>query len=76
MPLLALTANASDDDRAACLEAGMDELLVKPLDREKVEAIAAAVKRGDLSACGLNGRPPNCHKSVGRSWCRDLREQR
>jgi len=45
VPILALTANASEDDRTACLEAGMDDLLVKPLDREKlIEAIAAASK--------------------------------
>ncbi len=40
-PMLALTANASEDDRVACLGAGMDALLVKPLARERlIEAIA------------------------------------
>ena len=41
--MLALTANAQSEDRAACLAAGMDGLLVKPLDRERLrEALAAA----------------------------------
>ena len=40
-PMLALTANASEDDRNACLAAGMDGLLIKPLARERlIEAIA------------------------------------
>jgi len=44
--LLALTANAQADDRAACLAAGMDGLLVKPLDRERLlEALEAAAGR-------------------------------
>jgi signal transduction histidine kinase/CheY-like chemotaxis protein len=41
--MLALTANAQTEDHDACLAAGMDGLLVKPLDRERLrEALAAA----------------------------------
>jgi CheY-like chemotaxis protein len=45
--MLALTANAQSEDRDACLAAGMDGLLVKPLDRERLreafEAVAARI---------------------------------
>jgi signal transduction histidine kinase/CheY-like chemotaxis protein len=42
----ALTANAQSEDRDACLAAGMDGLLVKPLDRERLrEALAAVAAR-------------------------------
>ncbi|MGH6666049.1 MAG: ATP-binding protein [Pseudolabrys sp.] len=41
--ILALTANAQSEDGDACLAAGMDGLLMKPLDRERLcEALAAA----------------------------------
>ena len=44
--MLALTANAQSEDRDACLAAGMDGLLVKPLDRERLrEALAAVAAR-------------------------------
>ena len=43
-PIIALTANAFDEDRNACVEAGMDGFLPKPLDRERLEATLATVK--------------------------------
>ncbi|MCC6949337.1 MAG: response regulator [Bradyrhizobiaceae bacterium] len=48
IPIIALTANAFAEDRAAAREAGMDGFVVKPMDRERLEeAIETAyVARG------------------------------
>ena len=49
-PIIGLTAGAFEEDRDACLEAGMDGFLVKPLDRERLADALAIVMAKRLAA--------------------------
>ena len=42
LPVIAMTANAYEQDKRRCLEAGMDDILIKPFDQN------------DIFACILN----------------------
>jgi signal transduction histidine kinase/CheY-like chemotaxis protein len=42
LPIIALTANASNRDRQECLDAGMDEYCSKPVDAEKLLSLLAS----------------------------------
>jgi CheY-like chemotaxis protein len=49
-PVFALTANAFDEDRDACLAAGMDGFLGKPLDRERLAGVLASLPAARMAA--------------------------
>lgn len=41
IPIIAMTANAFDEDAKACFEAGMTPIWLKPFQMEKVVAVIA-----------------------------------
>lgn len=45
-PIIALTANAFAEDRAAVIDAGMDDHLAKPLDRDRLQAVLDQIASG------------------------------
>jgi PAS domain S-box-containing protein len=49
-PIVALTADSLSEDRNACLGSGMDGFLTKPLDRERLADVLAALRRTALAA--------------------------
>ena len=39
LPIVALTASSFEDEKANCLRAGMDDLMIKPVDATKLQAV-------------------------------------
>jgi len=57
LPILAMTANASEADRKLCIEAGMNEHITKPIDPEKL--FAALLKWIKPQTNNLKAAPPS-----------------
>lgn len=60
IPIVALTANATEDDRGRCIDAGMTDFLTKPLDPRALHATiirAVAVSSGLLTKGGDDREP-------------------
>jgi CheY-like chemotaxis protein len=54
LPIIAMTANAADDDAKKCLAAGMDDYLAKPVRLSVLARVLGAWARGD----GATGHGP------------------
>jgi CheY-like chemotaxis protein len=56
VPIIALTANALSGDRERCLESGMDDYLVKPINPDELREKLQRVLLPDAAAAAVSGR--------------------
>lgn len=61
-PIIGVTAHLFDNDRNACLEAGMDDYLAKPISQDHLTAMIETWRA--TTAAGQQGRSPDVNRSA------------
>ena len=67
LPVIALTANAMADDRARCLQAGMDDYLAKPFNKRQISLILKRWLGGGGEVCAESNAPYLAEKTLSPS---------
>jgi PAS domain S-box-containing protein len=73
MPILALTANATSERRTACLQAGMDDFITKPLAPARLRAVVAAWLEGERRPSAPEAAPADDFALIDEEIVADLR---
>jgi CheY-like chemotaxis protein len=58
VPIIAMTANAMQEDRRRCLEAGMNDFVAKPIDSAELLRKIAAHCRAEIDEAALHAAAP------------------
>jgi DNA-binding response OmpR family regulator len=64
VPIIAMTANAMQEDRRRCLEAGMNDFVAKPIDSAELLRKIAAHCRAEIDESALHAPPPAAPESL------------